>query len=269
MRLSDESSTPDGMLWARTGCTVHQTDHHGRHPSTQGGGLEPHRLSTARSWAATTVAVELTGAPKEPLGVEPVNRLLADLHVTARAQALSIAGMELPPRSLANVSSTIASGSVSSMHYTTDAISTENCTRVCMVPRLSLSLSSTVGQRFHGLVMAAAHVARPIHEQARDPGGEDRRAGKQKPPEGLLLGVSYRDHTSRSSYREGGVREGYRGRSPDSRIILLANAFPAVSPPVASLAGVRPRSQWRVHEGIAPSSQQFHLYSSNGEWRHS
>jgi len=52
---------------------------------------------------ATTVVVELTGEPKEPPSVEPANRLLADLHATARAEALSIAGMELPPQSLANV----------------------------------------------------------------------------------------------------------------------------------------------------------------------
>jgi hypothetical protein len=46
-----------------------------------------------------------------------------------------------------------------------------------------------------------------------------------------------------------------RGRSPDLRIILLANAFPAVVPPVAVSVGVRPRLQWRVREGLAPSSQ--------------
>jgi hypothetical protein len=51
-------------------------------------------------------------------------------------------------------------------------------------------------------------------------------------------------------------RNDSRGRSPDLRIILLANAFPAVVlPPVASSVGVRPRSQWRVREGITPSSQ--------------
>jgi hypothetical protein len=61
------------------------------------------------------------------------------------------------------------------------------------------------------------------------------------------------------------VREGYRGRSPDSRIILLTNAFPAVSWLVARPVGFRPRSQWRVREGIAPSSRKFHLYSKNCE----
>ena len=50
-------------------------------------------------------------------------------------------------------------------------------------------------------------------------------------------------------------RNNSRGRSPDLRIILLANAFPTVVPPVATSVGVRPRSQWRVREGIAPSSQ--------------
>ena len=51
-------------------------------------------------------------------------------------------------------------------------------------------------------------------------------------------------------------RDGSRDRSPDSRISLLANAFPAVFPPVAMSVGVRPRLQWRVREGVAPSSQQ-------------
>jgi hypothetical protein len=64
------------------------------------------------------------------------------------------------------------------------------------------------------------------------------------------------------------VCEGYRGRSPDSRIILLANAFPAVGPLVAYPVGFRPRSQWRVREGVAPSSQRLHLYSSNCECAH-
>ena len=59
------------------------------------------------------------------------------------------------------------------------------------------------------------------------------------------------------------VGQDYRGRSPDSRIILLANAFPAVTPLVAHPVGFRPRSQWRVREGIAPSSRQLHLYSDN------
>ena len=59
------------------------------------------------------------------------------------------------------------------------------------------------------------------------------------------------------------LRDGYRGRSPDLRITLLANAFPAVSWPVACPVGFRPRSQWRVREGLAPSSRQPHLYSGN------
>jgi hypothetical protein len=52
--------------------------------------------------------------------------------------------------------------------------------------------------------------------------------------------VPYRDHTSRSSDREGGFHEGYRGWSPDSRIILLANTFPVGSPPVVYLLAVVP-----------------------------
>src|SRR2546430_11998090 len=52
--------------------------------------------------------------------------------------------------------------------------------------------------------------------------------------------VLYRDHTSRSSDREGGFHEGYRGWSPDSRITLLANTFPVGSPPVVSLLAVVP-----------------------------
>jgi hypothetical protein len=32
-------------------------------------------------------------------------------------------------------------------------------------------------------------------------------------------------------------------------------------PPVARPVGVRPRSQWRVREGLAPSSRMLHLYS--------
>jgi hypothetical protein len=61
------------------------------------------------------------------------------------------------------------------------------------------------------------------------------------------------------------VRQGYRGRSPDSRLSLLANAFLAILLPVAGPVGVRPRSQWRVREGIAPSSRQLHLYSEPGK----
>ena len=59
------------------------------------------------------------------------------------------------------------------------------------------------------------------------------------------------------------LRDGYRGRSPDLRIVLLTNAFPAVSWPVACPVGFRPRSQWRVREGFAPSSRQSHLYSES------
>jgi hypothetical protein len=59
------------------------------------------------------------------------------------------------------------------------------------------------------------------------------------------------------------LRDGYRGRSPDLRIVLLTNAFPAVSWPVACPVGFRPRLQWRVREGFAPSSRQSHLYSEN------
>ena len=61
------------------------------------------------------------------------------------------------------------------------------------------------------------------------------------------------------------MRARYGGRSPDSRIILLADAFPAVSPPVACPVGVRPRSQWRVREGIAPSSRKRYLDSTKRE----
>ena len=59
------------------------------------------------------------------------------------------------------------------------------------------------------------------------------------------------------------TREDYRGRSPDSRISLLANAFPAGTPLVAHPVGFRPRSQWRVREGFAPSSPKLHLYSTH------
>jgi hypothetical protein len=58
------------------------------------------------------------------------------------------------------------------------------------------------------------------------------------------------------------VRTRYGGRSPDLRITLLADAFPADGPPVARPVGVRPRSQWRVREGIAPSSRKHYLHSS-------
>ena len=61
------------------------------------------------------------------------------------------------------------------------------------------------------------------------------------------------------------LRDGYRGRSPDLRIILLTNAFPAVSWPVACPVGFRPRIQWRVREGVAPSSRKPHLYSENSD----
>jgi len=53
----------------------------------------------------------------------------------------------------------------------------------------------------------------------------------------------------------------YGGRSPDLRIILLAEAFPADIPPVARPIGFRPRSQWRVREGIAPSSRDLYQHS--------
>jgi hypothetical protein len=52
--------------------------------------------------------------------------------------------------------------------------------------------------------------------------------------------VVSRDHTSRASSREGGFREGYRGWSPDSRIILLANTFPVGSPPAVYPLAVVP-----------------------------
>ena len=74
---------------------------------------------------------------------------------------------------------------------------------------------------------------------------------------GFLEGPSLTLLASRRS-----LGEGYRGRSPDSWIILLANAFPAVRWPVACPVGVRPRSQRRVREGLAPSSRKRHLYSS-------
>ena len=78
------------------------------------------------------------------------------------------------------------------------------------------------------------------------------------------MGSSRSHHPLRSSpAKECTYLTCYGGRFPDSRIILLANAFPAASPPVAYPVGVRPRSQWRVREGIAPSSRQLYLYSKN------
>ena len=52
-----------------------------------------------------------------------------------------------------------------------------------------------------------------------------------------------------------------RGRSPDSRIALLANAYPADFLLVARPVGFRPRSQWRAREGVSPSSRRLYLYS--------
>jgi hypothetical protein len=94
------------------------------------------------------------------------------------------------------------------------------------------------------------------------------KAGKQKPPRVGPSGVLAKRHASRSSRREGGVRDSSGGRSPDSRVILLANAFRAASRLVAHPVSGRPRSQWRVREGIAPSSQQLHLQSSNCKCDH-
>jgi len=81
----------------------------------------------------------------------------------------------------------------------------------------------------------------------------------------LHLLTMWRSHTADiydAPHPRRSADEGYRGRSPDSRIVLLANAFPAADPPVADAVGFRPRIQWRVHEGIAPSSPKFYLYSN-------
>jgi hypothetical protein len=96
-----------------------------------------------------------------------------------------------------------------------------------------------------------------------DIGGEDRQGGKQKNPHSsdewrsCEAGIPCTPHPRRS------LSEGARGRSPDSRIILLANAFPTDYPSVARPVGFRPRSQWRAREGIAPSSRKLRLYRDN------
>jgi hypothetical protein len=89
-------------------------------------------------------------------------------------------------------------------------------------------------------------------------GWRDRQAAKKSPARdvgrGYVQGPCRTLLVSRRSYRNGP-----RGRSPDLRISLLANAFPAVCRLVAYPVGVRPRLQWRVREGVAPSSRTDHL----------
>jgi hypothetical protein len=89
--------------------------------------------------------------------------------------------------------------------------------------------------------------------------------GKKIPTQGVGRGCVKRPCLTLLVSRRS-CRDGYRGRSPDLRIILLTNAFPAVSWPVACSVGFRPRLQWRVREGVAPSSRKHHLYSENSDW---
>jgi hypothetical protein len=92
-------------------------------------------------------------------------------------------------------------------------------------------------------------------------GGEARQVGKQKNPTAWLGGGFLRGPCRTLLVPRRSVSQGYMGRSPDCRIILLANAFPAACPPVACPVGFRPRSQWRAREGVAPSSRKLYPYS--------
>ena len=120
----------------------------------------------------------------------------------------------------------------------------------------------TTGQKHPILYAVASEATRHTGIPSAIARWRARQAGKKIPTRGMgwgcLQGPCRTLLVSRRS-----LRDGYRGRFPDLRIILLTNAFPAVSRPVACPVGFRPRLQWRVREGVAPSSRQPHLYSEN------
>ena len=56
------------------------------------------------------------------------------------------------------------------------------CREVCIIPLFPLFPSLIVEQIVHGSLKRFLHVTGPVLQQARYPGGEDRKVGKQKPP---------------------------------------------------------------------------------------